>query len=40
MGNLTLELQLVNSAVDCIIDPNNYDESHRYYNGPPVIVLQ
>ena len=27
MGNLTIELELVNSAVDCIIDPNNYDES-------------
>ena len=27
MGNLTIELELVNSAVDCIIDPNNFDES-------------
>ena len=27
MGNLTIELELVNNAVDCIIDPNNYDES-------------
>ena len=23
MGNLTIELQLVNNAIDCIIDPNN-----------------
>ena len=27
MGNLTIELELVTNAVDCIIDPNNYDES-------------
>ena len=27
MGNLTIELELVNNAIDCIIDPNNYDES-------------
>ena len=27
MGNLTIELELVTNAVDCVIDPNNYDES-------------
>ena len=27
MGNLTIELELVTTAIDCIIDPNNYDES-------------
>ena len=27
MGNLTIELKLVNSATDCIINPNDYDES-------------
>ena len=27
MGNLTIELELVNSATDCIINPNDYDES-------------
>ena len=28
MGNLTIELELVTNAVDCINDPNNYDESN------------
>ena len=28
MGSLTIELELANSVVDCIIDPNNYDESY------------
>ena len=27
MGNLTIELELVNNAIDCIINPNDYDES-------------
>ena len=27
MGNLTIELELVTNAVDCIVDPNYYDES-------------
>ena len=27
MGNLTIELELVTNAVDCIINPNDYDES-------------
>ena len=27
MGNLTIELELVNSATDCIINPNDYDKS-------------
>ena len=27
MGNLTLELELVTNATDCIINPNDYDES-------------
>ena len=27
MGNLTIELELVNNAFDCIINPNDYDES-------------
>ena len=27
MGNLTIELELVTSEIDCIIDPNSYDES-------------
>ena len=27
MGNLTIELELVTNAIDCIIDPNNFDES-------------
>ena len=27
MGNLTIELELVTNAIDCIIDPNDYDES-------------
>ena len=26
MGSLTIELELANNAIDCIIDPNNYDE--------------
>ena len=30
LGNLTIELELVNSAVDCIIDPNNVDESDTH----------
>ena len=27
MGNLTIELELVTNATDCIINPNDYDES-------------
>ena len=27
MGTLTIELELVTHAIDCIIDPNNYGES-------------
>ena len=27
MGNLTIELELVTNAIDCIINPNDYDES-------------
>ena len=27
MENLTIELELVTNAVDCIIDPNKYDEN-------------
>ena len=27
MGNLTIELELVTHATDCIINPNDYDES-------------
>ena len=27
MSNLTIELELVNNAIDCIINPNDYDES-------------
>ena len=27
MGNLSMELELVNNAIDCIINPNDYDES-------------
>ena len=27
MGNLTIELELVTNAVDCVIDPKNYDET-------------
>ena len=27
IGNLTVELELVHTAIDCIIDPCNYDES-------------
>ena len=27
MGNLTIELELVTNAIDCIISPNDYDES-------------
>ena len=27
MRNLTIELELVNSATDCIINPNDYDEA-------------
>ena len=27
MGNFTIELELVTNAVDCVIDPNNYDVS-------------
>ena len=27
MGKLTIELKLVNSATDCIINPNHYDET-------------
>ena len=28
MGNLTIELELVTNAIDCIINPNDYDESY------------
>ena len=27
MGNFSIELELVNNAIDCIVDPSNYDES-------------
>ena len=27
MGNLTIKLKLVTNATDCIINPNDYDES-------------
>ena len=27
MGNLTIELELVNSATDCLINPDDYDEA-------------
>ena len=27
IGNLTIELELANNAIDCIINPNSYDES-------------
>ena len=34
-GNLTIELELVNNAIDCIIDPNNYDESDTGIDADP-----
>ena len=27
MGNLTIELELVTNATDCVLNPNDYDES-------------
>ena len=27
MGNLTIELELVSSALDCIVNPDDYDEA-------------
>ena len=32
MGNLTIELELVTNAVDCIINPDDYDESDTGIN--------
>ena len=33
MGNLTIELELVTNAIDCIINPNDYDESDTALNA-------
>ena len=33
MGNLTIELELVNNATDCIINPNDFDESDTGINA-------
>ena len=33
MGNLTIELELVNNATDCIINPNDFDESDSGINA-------